>query len=120
MLRSFMSGSGRDGPHILQAYGTVPLVPQLTGHKECAMKTFRTALLTFAALAGLTSFVTSTQSSYAGGLGLDWLSNKPYVECLKNVRMLADVGSILKGPADREASYERGRHQCNQRYYGHE
>jgi hypothetical protein len=120
MLRSFMSGSGRDGPHILQTYGTVSLVPQLTSHKERAMKTFRTALLTFAALAGLTSFVTSTQSSYAGGLGLDWLSNKPYVECLKNVRMLADVGSILKGPADREASYERGRHQCNQRYYGHE
>ena len=84
------------------------------------MKTFRTALFAFAALAGLSSFVTSTQSSYAGGLGLDWLSNKPYVECVKRARMLADVSSVMKGPAYREASYDRGRRECNQRYYGHQ
>ena len=84
------------------------------------MKTSRIALATLAALVAASSLVGSANSSYAGGLGLDWLSNKPYVECLKNARMLADVSSVMKGPAYREASYERGRHQCNQRYYGHE
>lgn len=84
------------------------------------MKTSSTALLAFAALLGMSAFVSSTQTSYAGGLGLDWLSNKPYVECIKRARMLADVSSIMKGPVYREASYERGRHECNERYYGHE
>lgn len=77
-------------------------------------------LLAFAAVLGISSLVASTQTSHAGGLGLDWLSNKPYVECLKQARMLADVSSVMKGPAYREASYERGHHQCNRTYYGHE
>ncbi len=84
------------------------------------MNLSRTALLTFAATVGISSFVASIQTSNAGGLGLDWLSNKPYVECLKQARMLADVSSIIKGPVYREASYEQGRHQCNRQYYGHE
>ena len=80
----------------------------------------RTALLALAAILGISSFVASIRASQAGGLGLDWLSNKPYVECLKKARMLADVSSVMNGPAYREASYERGRHQCNRKYYGHE
>lgn len=84
------------------------------------MAVSRTALSAFAAIVGISSFVASIQTSHAGGLGLDWLSNKPYVECLKQARLLADVGSVMKGPAYREASYERGRHQCNRQYYGHE
>ena len=84
------------------------------------MTVSRTALLAFTATVGIGAFVASIQTSHAGGLGLDWLSNKPYEECLKQARMLADVGSIMKGPAYREASYERGRHQCNRQYYGHE
>ncbi|MBR0995537.1 hypothetical protein JQ580_33000 [Bradyrhizobium japonicum] len=81
------------------------------------MKTTHTSLFIAAGILAGSLFVSSAQ---AGGLGLDWLSNKPYVECLKQARMLADVSSIMKGPVYREASYERGRHQCNQRYYGHE
>ena len=83
------------------------------------MKTSRIALFTFAALVGISSLFGSVRSSDAGGLGLDWLSNKPYVGCLKQARMLADVSSVMKGPAYREASYNRGRRDCNQRYYGH-
>lgn len=79
------------------------------------MKSSHIALFAFAAL----SLCSSAQSSYAGGLGLDWLSNKPYVECVKRARLLADVSSVLKGPVYREASYNRGRQECNQRYYGH-
>ena len=83
------------------------------------MKTSRIALFTFAAFVGISSLFGSVRSSDAGGLGLDWLANKPYVECLKQARMLADVSSVMKGPAYREASYDRGRRDCNQRYYGH-
>ena len=36
----------------------------------------------------------------------------------KRARMLADVSSVLKGPAYKEASYDRGLQECNQRYYG--
>jgi hypothetical protein len=83
------------------------------------MKTSRIAHFTFAALVGISSLLGSVQSSHAGGLGLDWLGNKPYVACLKQARMLADVSSVMKGPIYREASYDRGRRSCNQRYYGH-
>jgi hypothetical protein len=83
------------------------------------MKTSRLALFAFAAMLGIGSPVGSTQTSQAGGLGLDWLANKPYVECLKRARMLADVSSIMRGPVYREQSYDLGRRQCNQRYYGH-
>ena len=84
------------------------------------MKTTRTALLVLAAIVGISAFGSSTQASYAGGLGLDWLSNKPYVECIKQARLFADVSSIVRGPVYREASFEQGRHQCNRQYYGHE
>lgn len=84
------------------------------------MKTSRIAHFTFAALVGVTSLLSSVQASNAGGLGLDWLANKPYVACLKQARMLADVSSSMNGPAYREASYDRGRRNCNQRYYGHQ
>lgn len=84
------------------------------------MKTSRFALFAFAAVVGIGVLVGSTQNSQAGGLGLDWLANKPYVECIKRARMLADVSSIMRGPAYREASYDRGRRQCNRQYYGHE
>jgi hypothetical protein len=84
------------------------------------MNTPRIALFTFAALVGISSLFASARSSVAGGLGLDWLANKPYVECVKNARLLADVTSIVKGPVYREASYDRGRRDCNQRYYGHQ
>ncbi len=82
------------------------------------MKTPRIALFTFAALIGISSLFGSARSSVAGGLGLDWLANKPYVECVKKARLLADVTSIMKGPVYREANYDRGRRDCNQRYYG--
>lgn len=86
------------------------------------MKTSRIAFATFAAIVSISSLAISSQPSYAdaGGLGLDWLSNKPYVECIKQARMLADVSSIVRGPVYREASFEQGRHQCNRRYYGHD
>ena len=84
------------------------------------MKITRTALFAVAAIVAISAFGSSTHTSYAGGLGLDWLSNKPYVECIKQARMLADVSSIVRGPVYREASFEQGRHQCNRRYYGHE
>lgn len=84
------------------------------------MMTSRAALLTVAAVLAMSSFVSSSRSATAGGLGLDWLSNKPYVECVQQARMLADVSSIMRGPAYREASYDRGRRDCNQRFYGHQ
>jgi hypothetical protein len=84
------------------------------------MKTSRTSLITAAGIFAMTLFASSAQMANAGGLGLDWLSNKPYVECIKQARMLADVSSIVRGPVYREASFEQGRHQCNRRYYGHE
>lgn len=84
------------------------------------MMTSRTALLTVAAVLAMSSFVSSSRSATAGGLGLDWLSNKPYVECVQQARMLADVSSIVTGPASREASFDQGRRACNQRFYGHQ
>jgi hypothetical protein len=84
------------------------------------MKISRIALFTFAAFVGISSLFGSARSSDAGGLGLDWLSNKPYVECVKRARLLADVSSVIKGPVYREASYDRSRRACNQRYYGHQ
>lgn len=84
------------------------------------MKISHLALFAFAAAVGIGALVGTTQTSQAGGLGLDWLANKPYVECVKRARMLADVSSIMRGPAYREQSYDLGRRQCNQRYYGHE
>lgn len=84
------------------------------------MMTSRTALLTVAAVLAMSSFVSSSRSATAGGLGLDWLSNKPYVECVQQARMLADVSSIVTGPASREASFDKGRRACNQRFYGHQ
>jgi hypothetical protein len=64
-------------------------INQATG--ICAMKITRTALFAVAAIVAISAFGSSTHTSYAGGLGLDWLSNKPYVECIKQARMLADV-----------------------------
>jgi hypothetical protein len=84
------------------------------------MKISRIALFTLAAFVGIGSLFGSARSSDAGGLGLDWLSNKPYVECVKRARMLADVSSVIRGPVYREESYNRGRRECNQRYYGHQ
>jgi len=84
------------------------------------MKTSRIALFTLAAFVGIGSLFGSARSSDAGGLGLDWLSNKPYVECVKRARMLADVSSVIRGPVYREESYNRSRRECNQRYYGHQ
>jgi hypothetical protein len=84
------------------------------------MNIFRIASFTVTAALGLAALVGSTQNSQAGGLGLDWLANRPYVECVKRARMLADVSSIMRGPAYREQSYDAGRRQCNQRYYGHQ
>jgi hypothetical protein len=82
------------------------------------MKTSRIALLAFAVIAGIGALTASTQNSRAGGLGLDWLSNKPYVECIRRASMLADVSSIMRGPAYREQSYDLGRRQCNRKHYG--
>lgn len=84
------------------------------------MKTSSLAIFAFAAALGVSALIGSTQSSQAGGLGLDWLANKPYVDCLQRARLLADVGSIMKGPVYKEQSYDLGRRQCNMRYYGHQ
>ncbi len=82
------------------------------------MKTSRISLFA-AAFVGIGSLLGFAPSSHAGGLGLDWLSNKPYVDCLQKARLYADVGGIMTGPAQREATYDRARRNCNQRYYGH-
>lgn len=88
------------------------------------MKTSRIALFAFAAIVAIGSLAGSTQSSQAGGLGLDWLSNKDYVNCLKLMDGMSRGGSIWGGPvrtgADQAAGYERGRHFCNRKYYGHD
>ncbi len=86
------------------------------------MSNSRIVLTALAAIMSLSSLFASVRPSHAdsGGLGLDWLSNKPYVECLKQARLYADIGNLTRGPAAREASYDRGRRRCNMQYYGHQ
>ena len=81
------------------------------------MKTSSLALFAFAAILAIGSLVGSTQSSQAGGLGLDWLNNKPYVDCLKGINFLANWNNGRpQTAAERDAAYERGRHYCNRKH----
>ena len=86
------------------------------------MKTSRIALFAFAAIVAIGSLAGSTQSSQAGSL--DWLSNKDYVNCLKLMDSASRGGGMWGGQthtgADQAAAYDRGRRQCNRRYFpGH-
>jgi hypothetical protein len=81
------------------------------------MKTSSLAIFAFAAFVGIGSLAGSVQPSQARGLGLDWLSNKPYVECLQTMNFLANWNSGRPQSAwERAASQERGRHWCNRKY----
>src|SRR5215510_6268196 len=81
------------------------------------MKNARIAI--FAALVGTSSLVGSAHYSpaAAGGLGLDWLSNKKYVQCLQGTNFLAQWNNgRSQTQADTDAARERGRHYCNKQY----
>jgi len=79
------------------------------------MRTVRLAAL--AALVGLSSMIGSAHYSAANAGGLGWLSNKPYVECLKGINFLAGWNNgHPQSKADEAAAYERGRHYCNKQY----
>jgi hypothetical protein len=81
------------------------------------MKSVRIAA--FVALVGLSSLVGSAHYSpaAAGGLGLDWLSDKQYVQCLQGTNFLAKWNNGRpQSQADAAAAQERGRHHCNKQY----
>jgi hypothetical protein len=81
------------------------------------MKHPRIALLAFAAILGLSTLAGSAPAS-----ATDWsfLSNKPYMDCLK----LFYTGDFLipanATPAQRAEKHEQGRRYCNRQYYGHD
>lgn len=84
------------------------------------MRTVRFAAL--AALVGLSSMIGSAHYSAANARGLDlsWLSNKPYVECLKTMTFLAGWNNgHPQSKVEEAAANERGRHYCN-RQHGYE
>jgi hypothetical protein len=81
------------------------------------MKTSSLAVFACAAIVGIASLVSSVQPSKAGGLGLDWLSNKPYVDCMKGINFLSNWNrGQPQTAAQRDAAYERGRHYCNRKH----
>lgn len=78
------------------------------------MTTSRLALFAFAAVLAIGSLAVSTQSSEAKGLGLDFLNNKAYTDCLKGISFLSGYNNGRpQSAAERDAGYERGRHYCN-------
>jgi hypothetical protein len=87
------------------------------------MKSVRIAL--FASIVGLGSLLGSSHYSPAAadGLGLDWLANKQYVNCLTLMNSISHGGGIW-GPtrtgAAQAQGFDNGRRQCNQQYYGHQ
>ena len=84
------------------------------------MKSSRIALFALAAIVGLGTLAGSAQYSPASAGPYDWMSNKPYVNCLK----LFATGNFMvpanASPAQVAALHEKGRHYCNRTYYGHE
>jgi len=87
------------------------------------MKSSRIALYIFAAIVGLGTLAGSAQYSPASAGQWDWLGNKPYVDCLKLMDSMSRGGGIwgpTRTPAQQAAGYDRGRRQCNQKYYGHQ
>jgi hypothetical protein len=90
------------------------------------MKCSRIALFAFAAAVGVASLLAPApfNSASAGGLGLDWLSNKPYVDCLKLMDSWSRTGGFsgrpARNPAIQSARFDQGRRACNKQYYGHE
>jgi hypothetical protein len=85
--------------------------------QEDVMKSIRFAL--FSALIGASTLFSSAHYSpaAAGGLGLDWLSNKQYVQCLQGTNFLAKWNNGRpQSQADAAAAQERGRHYCNKQY----
>jgi hypothetical protein len=81
------------------------------------MKIARIALV--AGLVATGCFVGSAHYSpaAASSLGLDWLGNKQYVQCLQGTNFMAQWNNgrpQTQGAAD--AARERGRHYCNKQY----
>jgi hypothetical protein len=73
----------------------------------------------FAALIGASTLLGSAHYSpaAAAGHGLDWLSNKQYVQCLQGTNFLAKWNNGRpQNQADAAAAQERGRHYCNKQY----
>ncbi len=79
------------------------------------MKIPRISLLALAAILG-----TLAGSAPASATDWNWLSNKPYTDCLK----LFYTGDFLMPanatPAQRAAKHEQGRRYCNRKFYGHD
>lgn len=81
------------------------------------MKTSRISLLALASIIAAGTLAGSAQPSQAGGLGLGWLNNKPYVQCLQTMNFMADFNSGRpQSEYQRMAARERGRHICNRKY----
>ncbi len=86
------------------------------------MKTSRISAFAFAAVIGLATLAGSAKYAPAAAddLGLGWLSNKDYVNCLE----LFATGDFLLPPnltpAQIAAMHDKGRRYCNRVYYGHD
>lgn len=82
------------------------------------MKSFRIALFTFAAIVVLGTLVGPAPASAA--TDYSWLSNKPYLDCLR----LFYTGDYLMPanatPKQRAERHEQGRRYCNRQFYGHD
>lgn len=70
---------------------------------------------TLVAMAVAIGFASLSGVAPAGATDWSWLNNKPYTDCL---RVMSINWSHLP-PAQNAAANERGRHICNQKYYGH-
>ena len=84
------------------------------------MKSSRIALFTFAAIVG---FGTLAGPAPASATDWSWLGNKPYIDCLNLMDAMSRGGGIFgpkTNPAQQAQAYDRGRRQCNMKYYGHE
>jgi hypothetical protein len=86
------------------------------------MKSSRISVFALAAIVGLGTLAGPAPAS-ASDLGLSWLGNKPYVDCLRLMDSMSRGGGIWgrkTNPAEQAQGYNKGRRMCNTQYYGHE
>jgi len=81
------------------------------------MKSLRTSLLAFA-IVGFSTLAGSVPA--ASATNWSWLSNKPYMDCLKLLYYGDYLIPASATPAQRAAKKEQGRRYCNRQYYGHD
>lgn len=75
------------------------------------MTSFRTGLFAIATAAAIVSTVGSVSTASAGPY--DWMSNKPYVACVKAATSHGQVITQLYGHTAGVIAYNRDRRACN-------